>query len=1190
MCLRRPQPHADINFRLICKTFPLRTRRYIAYACERQLRQNNVIGRLVCTKICRSFYTQVDLARRGTDNIRQESYKTQVSHERAGRHGSLWSQDIGPKSEAKTTFSCRDIRRFFATGALSKTIQETPPKKTTFKPRSAVKMAPGGAAREMFYFQFITTPTADTSGTTLLLHFNNKRYIFGSISEGTQRACSQRGIGLKKLRHLFLTGKVQWANTGGLIGMILTMADGRAAEIEAEKLRSVTEAPQINGPDNLDPPSQQSHSLSEGRLTIHGGEKLIHTMACARRFVFRKGLPVSMNEFEFSNNANPEEPTWKDENVRIWAMPIAPSTATSAHGDNLESTEAATSSLETSPGSNKRKRSHDQFAQNHDRSTGQAGPNQHLQHQELRQRIVAEMFNSGWNRDALFEVPIAEVKMPAALFVRDPRTKKITTYHGPKPGDEEPLPDITVLVRDPWPGALIDDLPPARDIGFEPAMSYIVQGYPQRGKFDPQKAVALGVPRGPLYSSLATGNAVTLDNGTVVTPDMVLGPTKPGRGIVIVELPSNTYVENLISRLEWASEQIKDGIVAICWILGPGVASHAGLQEFIKSVPNVEHIISSMDVCPNYLALESSAASAIRLSRISRSYFPVPVHDNLTLPQLDTRTEKGAKAPPAFTAANRGLVIQVEPKFLISKDNIPPLLNTAEVVRNLPQKVDQYARLAREEAVAENHSTHGPDLPGHPSPLNFDPEIVTLGTGSAQPSKYRNVSATLLLTGKYGNFLFDCGENTMGQLRRVFDPPSLRDVLRNLKFIWISHLHADHHLGTVSVLAAQRSASVDYDQDNGDESVKKAPQPRQGIVVASEGKMLKFLEEYESVEPFRNIRQLLCQPSQGPVLEDEMASFLHQQLGIEGLQTTAVEHCSGAQAISVTFENGFKFSYSGDCRPSVPFATIGKGSDVLVHEATFDDDMEGDALAKKHCTTGEALGVAAKMEAKNVILTHFSQRYQKLPVMENLKLPSSTAGSANASTEDLPGFLAERGETQATTEGRPPTPDSKVVVETKTLLEMAGLDASISNAPKLDMNICVAFDYMRVRVSDIRHMSKFTPAFAALFEAEQKKPVENGTPQERSDMINRARGSKKSHQSTDVDKSKSQVTSVERAASQGSGGTAKEQTRDQKIEVDQDDNGSNSVQRVSGQKPDCGMVNPAVYHPAVDFIQASNIM
>jgi ribonuclease BN (tRNA processing enzyme) len=67
--------------------------------------------------------------------------------------------------------------------------------------------------------------------------------------------------------------------------------------------------------------------------------------------------------------------------------------------------------------------------------------------------------------------------------------------------------------------------------------------------------------------------------------------------------------------------------------------------------------------------------------------------------------------------------------------------------------------------------------------------------------------------------------------------------------------------------------------------------------------------------------------------------------------------------------------FSGDCRPSKELQTIGKGCDLLIHEATFDDSMQLDALNKKHTTTSEALLVGKNMGAKHILLTHFSQRY-----------------------------------------------------------------------------------------------------------------------------------------------------------------------------------------------------------------------
>lgn len=47
-----------------------------------------------------------------------------------------------------------------------------------------------------------------------------------------------------------------------------------------------------------------------------------------------------------------------------------------------------------------------------------------------------------------------------------------------------------------------------------------------------------------------------------------------------------------------------------------------------------------------------------------------------------------------------------------------------------------------------------------------DLEIVLLGTGSSQPSKYRNVSSIYVNLFSKGGLLLDCGEGTLGQMKR----------------------------------------------------------------------------------------------------------------------------------------------------------------------------------------------------------------------------------------------------------------------------------------------------------------------------------------------------------------------------------------------------------------------------------------
>jgi len=65
-----------------------------------------------------------------------------------------------------------------------------------------------------------------------------------------------------------------------------------------------------------------------------------------------------------------------------------------------------------------------------------------------------------------------------------------------------------------------------------PSLAYALVEKPRPGKFNPEKAKALGIPEGTLWSKLQHGHEVKLRNGRVVKPEDVLGPLRPGRKIV----------------------------------------------------------------------------------------------------------------------------------------------------------------------------------------------------------------------------------------------------------------------------------------------------------------------------------------------------------------------------------------------------------------------------------------------------------------------------------------------------------------------------------------------------------------------------------------------------------------------------------------------------------------------------------
>jgi ribonuclease Z len=64
-----------------------------------------------------------------------------------------------------------------------------------------------------------------------------------------------------------------------------------------------------------------------------------------------------------------------------------------------------------------------------------------------------------------------------------------------------------------------------------PSLGYVLTEEPRRGKFDREKAIALGVPPGPLFSKLHSGFDVEI-NGQLIKSSDVVGRMRRGRKIV----------------------------------------------------------------------------------------------------------------------------------------------------------------------------------------------------------------------------------------------------------------------------------------------------------------------------------------------------------------------------------------------------------------------------------------------------------------------------------------------------------------------------------------------------------------------------------------------------------------------------------------------------------------------------------
>src|SRR5438128_2086862 len=76
-------------------------------------------------------------------------------------------------------------------------------------------------------------------------------------------------------------------------------------------------------------------------------------------------------------------------------------------------------------------------------------------------------------------------------------------------------------------------VPFAVEHGDRSAIGYHLVEETRLGRFNPEKAKEMGIPEGPLWGKIHKGQAVDLSDGRRVEPSELVGPTRPGRRIVL---------------------------------------------------------------------------------------------------------------------------------------------------------------------------------------------------------------------------------------------------------------------------------------------------------------------------------------------------------------------------------------------------------------------------------------------------------------------------------------------------------------------------------------------------------------------------------------------------------------------------------------------------------------------------------
>lgn len=895
--------------------------------------------------------------------------------------------------------------------------------------------------------RIIHPPSSDnpTCLPILILTVDNRRFLF-NVPEGTTRILLERGAGgaLKNLKGIFVP-RSGVDECGGLPGMLMSLAD-----------RSLTE------------------------MKLFGPPVLSQLVCTARSYARRDGFKLSIHESNLSENGSSSskdgEIIYKDADIGVQAIPVYPKGFTLPHSNGV----SGPSSQGSLDRPSKKQKSESSMNQNNYAPTAEVrnflklmfSSKPYVNGKNSGVAVKEQETDSSADEEAAQRVKITQSRFQKLSSPPLPSVELSEAHSGQAPA-------LTYIVKgSPVRGRF--DAQKAREIGVPDPSLYkiiasgkdIVVNRPKQWFEWDEKRRNAWFLRQKASKSAKDGKHTKAKKQATKTNDDdlanvetesvkiyskdLLAPSIPPTNFAQVYLPSIDYLDSFFSASTQAQfEGLKEQMHIMIHAVHPNVLETDQYQAFVKSFPKTHHYISCRQYVPDKLGYPSFATSMLRLSRIDQNLFKVPNYsltpkrslakvglDLSNVLPIDTETIIGLqprKSPSSEIANIKDFNFSTdspEAEALASFSYEPKYDLQAAALERGRQRWAKYIEL-----VSHLHEEEMQDVSQDSTSSQLDKiALTTLGTGSALPSKHRNVSSTLLhLPDKQGYILLDAGEGTYGQLCRRFGS-EVDNVVRDIKLIFLSHTHGDHHMGTAKLLAERKKLSVDRPlfvlsnnftrayllEVNEIQSLDICKTEESGS--AKRGVIFLESENFDSWYGVRpdalvenpttpdqedkayhtftknEVRKYISSSLRTPkgkddfenrlnfVLKQSMESkiplrdasrqqidALEEELSDTKVYTTEVDH-RGAKCFGIVLRGkGWSLAYSGDTQPCERFVKAGKDVDILLHEATFENGEEENAAKKKHSTVGQAVDVARKMGAKKLLLTHFSQRYPNIP-------------------------------------------------------------------------------------------------------------------------------------------------------------------------------------------------------------------
>jgi ribonuclease Z len=273
--------------------------------------------------------------------------------------------------------------------------------------------------------------------------------------------------------------------------------------------------------------------------------------------------------------------------------------------------------------------------------------------------------------------------------------------------------------------------------------------------------------------------------------------------------------------------------------------------------------------------------------------------------------------------------------------------------------------------------------------------VIPLGTSSGKPTIKRNVSA-LAVAREAEWLLFDCGEGAQTQIAHAGLSPN------RLAAVFITHLYGDHFNGLPGLLS-----TMGLDRRTRELILAGPPGVREYLNTLERLRVIFItypldLRELTAAADLKAVLETADYTVTARPLDHRLFALGYRvdehsrpgrfnvararEIGVpEGplwgrLQSgddVTLDDGRMIQSLEVLGPSrpGKSVAYCLDTRPCAASIELARGVDLLIHEATYTEELAAEAREYGHSTAAQAARTARDAGARRLLITHFSTRY-----------------------------------------------------------------------------------------------------------------------------------------------------------------------------------------------------------------------